>query len=559
VLQDWKVPQVVVVGNESIGKSTLLERLAMMPLFPRGERRCTRMKVEIRLRRGADKNPSLKLFRIEPNGDDVVEKSIEVAMETGSEGIQKEMFSLINPNPDMPQICPNKYLVMEITNRSAPNIDLVDMPGMISTPEEEASLIQKMITDQFEKHGEYSMYLFMMEATRNVNQSPISLIKQRPGMERNTLGVVTHVDKVDPKIDVDRFDSLKKLANGDPSPGIGGVPLEPHGFVLTMNASNEDDEFTGFSPIFQRAHREDTFFDSMGYGELVTNKRAGCKALLFRLKDMYWEYLEKQWLPKTFEKIEHEIEKWALCDTKLGLPRAHVVLSEEENVSLVSAVKSGTKKIFQDNVDSIEQQYEVECLSHVFDSLVTALQPVTLPRLKVNAHIESTKGSVASICRTFLEDVDNKFWTNEMERVLKEDTSPLQLGRFGCLISSCQRMFQEKITESNKSIMSKLERFLEAHCTDLHSVRFQTNSADRTVTVSMPALDMAESIRHILSANIHIFDSTLIDDETISVILADPETSMVESCAEERFEILHKLKLLNIAKENLQELANLQG
>lgn len=199
----------------------------------------------------------------------------------------------------------------------------------------------------------------------------------------------------------------------------------------------------------------------------------------------------------------------------------------------------------------------MECLPPLFSNLVAALQPATLPRLRVNEHIISTKCTIESICRTYLEDVDNQFWSNEMERVLKEDDSSLKLGRFGCLISSYQKSFQEKITESNKSMMIKLEKFLEAQCIDLHSVQFETNSLERTVVVSMSAVTMAESIRHIISANIHIFDTTLIDDEFISVLLDD--SSMIESCADERFEILNKLKLLNIAKENLQDLALLQG
>ena len=35
-LDGWKPPVIAVVGNESCGKSTILERLAWMPLFPKG-------------------------------------------------------------------------------------------------------------------------------------------------------------------------------------------------------------------------------------------------------------------------------------------------------------------------------------------------------------------------------------------------------------------------------------------------------------------------------------------------------------------------------------------
>ena len=35
--KEWSPPQIIVMGNESSGKSTILERIAMMPLFPTSE------------------------------------------------------------------------------------------------------------------------------------------------------------------------------------------------------------------------------------------------------------------------------------------------------------------------------------------------------------------------------------------------------------------------------------------------------------------------------------------------------------------------------------------
>jgi len=46
----WGVPKIIVFGAESTGKSTIMERIAMMPIFPEGKKLCTRMAVEVRLR-----------------------------------------------------------------------------------------------------------------------------------------------------------------------------------------------------------------------------------------------------------------------------------------------------------------------------------------------------------------------------------------------------------------------------------------------------------------------------------------------------------------------------
>jgi GTPase SAR1 family protein len=43
----------VVLGQESTGKSSILERLAMMSLFPRAETICTRVPIHVRMRNTA--------------------------------------------------------------------------------------------------------------------------------------------------------------------------------------------------------------------------------------------------------------------------------------------------------------------------------------------------------------------------------------------------------------------------------------------------------------------------------------------------------------------------
>jgi hypothetical protein len=49
-LDGWQPPQLVVIWQESSGKSTVLERLAMMPMFPRDKKLCTRVAIHVRLR-----------------------------------------------------------------------------------------------------------------------------------------------------------------------------------------------------------------------------------------------------------------------------------------------------------------------------------------------------------------------------------------------------------------------------------------------------------------------------------------------------------------------------
>ena len=44
-------PTIIVLGAESSGKSTILERMIMLPIFPRQQGLCTRIAIKVHLRR----------------------------------------------------------------------------------------------------------------------------------------------------------------------------------------------------------------------------------------------------------------------------------------------------------------------------------------------------------------------------------------------------------------------------------------------------------------------------------------------------------------------------
>ena len=58
----FSVPRIVAIGEESSGKSSTLERIAMLKIFPSDRRLCTRMPIELRLRH-MDKTKLPEQFR----------------------------------------------------------------------------------------------------------------------------------------------------------------------------------------------------------------------------------------------------------------------------------------------------------------------------------------------------------------------------------------------------------------------------------------------------------------------------------------------------------------
>ena len=74
VLEGWEPPRIVAIGDESAGKSTILEQLANVPIFPRKRRFCTQMPIELRLRRDPDDSKAtLMIYKTQPDGSKELE------------------------------------------------------------------------------------------------------------------------------------------------------------------------------------------------------------------------------------------------------------------------------------------------------------------------------------------------------------------------------------------------------------------------------------------------------------------------------------------------------
>lgn len=74
VLEGWAPPRIVVIGNQSAGKSTILEQLANMPIFPRKDTFCTRLPTHLRLRRDPETSKAeLSVYKIQPDRSEVKE------------------------------------------------------------------------------------------------------------------------------------------------------------------------------------------------------------------------------------------------------------------------------------------------------------------------------------------------------------------------------------------------------------------------------------------------------------------------------------------------------
>ena len=227
-LDGWQPPQIVVVGEESSGKSSVLERLMMTPLLPRAENICTRLPIHVRLRRSDQAlPPTLEVFNVATNATE--RGPYVIAAQSGAAGVSEEMGRIISEEQgELRGVSANRIIILHISNPDVPFLDLIDMPGLVTAPSgnepsDMASQTEAVVKAHMQsKHGSNSLYLAIVKATQAPNTSTAMRILNEAQLYGKTFGVFTFCDDVNQR----NAPRLKQWVRN----GQGAVVLEPYGW-----------------------------------------------------------------------------------------------------------------------------------------------------------------------------------------------------------------------------------------------------------------------------------------------------------------------------------------
>ena len=316
--ENWQPPQLVVIGQESSGKSSLLERLVMMPIFPRNKKFCTKVPIHVRLRYSEEAlPPTLEVYDVAKGRTligpyPVPAANAEFDVRAEMQNIMNDVYGELDDNVG---VSGEKIIIVRINRPDVPTLDLIDMPGLVSTgPRQVAS--RKIITDHIDRHqGDDSLlYLFVVPAGERPSGDLASQIIEKYGLQDKTFGVFTKCDKLTDEDDVDDFmEKLKAGQRGSDEKAAednGTVLLKKYGWVATSTKEIRDETLGAFMRLRRQARSEFEFFMDgqqarMGLRDLtLTDGAATVPMLIKQLNDMFKNYLHKTWVPKTLEKLE---------------------------------------------------------------------------------------------------------------------------------------------------------------------------------------------------------------------------------------------------------------
>jgi GTPase SAR1 family protein len=290
------LPQLVVCGDQSAGKSSVLEALTEIP-FPRKDNLCTRFATEIILRRAHDEVATVKIVPDEARGP--VEKA----------GIKKFGATLTNFD-DLPDLIERATEVMgigeggktfsddllsiEIAGPNRPQLTVVDLPGLIQNGDPEDIKLVRELTQRYISSPR-TICLAVISATHDhANQGILQMIRKYDKEGNRTLGIITKPDRLEK--DSGSEQSYLKLARNE----------EAHlklGWHVLKNRSHADKDIN----FLQRNANEAMFFHSTNW-KTIPRENVGIIELSKRLSQLLFVHVKHE-LPKLRDDLEHALEQ----------------------------------------------------------------------------------------------------------------------------------------------------------------------------------------------------------------------------------------------------------
>ena len=454
VLQGWEPPRVVAIGSENAGKSTMLERLCMLSLFPHDYRLCTRMPIRVSIRRGPSRQPpTIEVWDLLQNCR-VGEPEV-IPLVRGDVDIKEAMLRAIEDEgiAGDRRVSEAREIRVHIVSPSLPPMNLIDLPGIVSNPKEDAAKTRRLVARHMANSGDQCLYLAMVPVSEGPRSSEALSLVVAAGLESRTIGVITKCDKMD-----DFREVTDALDNSQ-------VPLVPHGYVATMNkklASRQGE--TNAGTLQRQAVQETQWFEDQGFHEQVAGGLASTRALLDRVNAGYVTYVRSHWLPQT---VGHLVQALSRCEEEeaaLGLPAADRPVrrggapAEPDLGALRAAAVACVVPILQGVYRSEARLFYSETLHRLRQPLMDAIEildargnnlaynsePVTMPVDAVSGFLAGLRrpdaGTVLRACRTACAELPRR-WSAALGLALADDGPPFRLQRFPGLVARLKEHF----------------------------------------------------------------------------------------------------------------------
>ncbi len=301
MVQDALFPTLLVCGDESVAKSSTLERLIGKKCLPIGKNIKTRRPLVICLRyQDESKIPTMKLKL--PNKKEQLETSNDVeiltALEADFETIKTTQLGVDKEEG-----------FLWIWSSTVPNVNLIDLPGLmhvahLDEPGVLANLVKELVLSYIQKPN--SIVLAIMDSNTRERQSPtVGLLRQvDPKM------MIKVLTKPDLAIRMDDFDKMGEFVNH-----LNGEDVLIHStFIVSLKSNYTLEGFDG------TIRNEKKFFqDNLGLERFESLKsKLGIHALLDHISNLSEITYRKNWMILETRRYQTDLDNYQKQLQSLG-------------------------------------------------------------------------------------------------------------------------------------------------------------------------------------------------------------------------------------------------
>ncbi|KAG0237630.1 hypothetical protein BGW42_000458 [Actinomortierella wolfii] len=329
------VPQIAIVGDQSSGKSSVLEAFTKL-LFPRDKGMCTRFATQVNLCRDSTLKEDKLSARIE--GEDEFNKKHESIRVDKFHGVIKEAVTLLCSTTDIS----DKVLELTLSGPTQSPLTIVDLPGFINTTLDGQSksiptTIRK-INESFMKDPR-TIILAVVPANVDLNNSYVLARAEEhdPNNER-TVPIVTKPDMIDkgtlPELIDMVLNNRKKMKLG---------------YLVMRNTGYSDMDLS-----WEEARRaEEEFFARDKEWQLVPKSNRGRVGVKKFLGNLLYTHIKKE-LPLLKREVVSKIDELRLELAGMGI---QVASSHEARVKFAEITMQLQLSLVRVLIGEYSQEY----------------------------------------------------------------------------------------------------------------------------------------------------------------------------------------------------------
>ncbi|CAK0896507.1 unnamed protein product [Prorocentrum cordatum] len=420
VLDGWTPPHIIVVGLENSGKSTLLERLLKLPVFPRSPDVCTRMPIRVRVRRGGSQ-VAVFLSVVKRGTGEKIKGPIRLALGSSEDGVRRMMDEFA----DVAGI----ELEVTVTSPVLPPVNMIDLPGLVLHPPDDRKRTGALVLEYIRHYKANSVFLLVGPAYIPPNQSVAFAMVKYEDIEDRCIGVLTMVDmlnEISPALSA-RFG------------GTDAATLTPHGFIGTANPPTE--LLPGESPMVRLCHQEK---NERAQLEKIGLRGHGVSEILKTIRDLYRQSMVRDVVPKTIACLLDQRQALKVKHAELGLPVASGELTDAAIQFLSTTVRDRLFVLsdrFHEEAKRL-QSAQTELLQQNLMERMQELSSATGDQFGASALL-------LSLCEKSVDHLSNLLDTC-LDDLLRDNELPVRLQRFPDVLSEMKQKLKITVESSDE-------------------------------------------------------------------------------------------------------------